>query len=241
MTETWSERIDRYIREGRTVSGGKGAGTANSQRQQELNMQTQAFNQQQQQLQMLNKAFSSYLSGNQGFNPQALAAMRSQFLNNNSQTFNNAGQQVRQALAARGEGTGQNPVGGVYANNLGNLMAAQAASQSQGLLGLNVQNQQQALNNMFNAGSLLSGNAATLTGTQGVAGAGASSALGSYIQGKNSGFLQSFASGLGSGLGGGLSSGLTGGIGKAFNGIGGLFGGGGTGNIGDYSANGAVG
>lgn len=215
MKETWSERIDRYIREGRTVSGGKGASTANSQRQQELQMQQEAFNTQQQQLATLNNAFSKYLSGNQGFNPQALAAMRSQFLNNNSSTFNQAGQQVRSALAARGEGLGSNPVGGSYAGNLGNLLSAQASSQSQGLLGLNIQNQQQALSNMFNAGNILSGNAATLTGTQGVSGAGASSALNAYVNAANQGFGNAFTSGLGGTLGKGLGIGITGGLGAA--------------------------
>lgn len=200
----------------RTVSGGKGAtSTANSQRQQELNMQTQAFNTQQAQLATLNKSFSPYLSGNKGFTPQAMAAMQSQFLNSNNQTYNQAGQMVRSALGARGEGTGANPVGGNYAQGLSNLLGAKAGSQSQGLLGLQVTNQQQALQNQFNAGNLLSGNAATLTGTQGVGGAGASSALSSYITASNSGFLGSFQNSLGSTLGKGLGMGAIGGLGAA--------------------------
>jgi hypothetical protein len=200
----------------RTVSGGKGAtSTANSQRQQELNMQTQAFDTQQAQIKALQQSFSPYLSGTKGFSPQAMAAMQSQFLNSNNNTFNQAGQMVRSALGARGEGTGVNPVGGNYAAGIANLLGAKAGSQSQGLLGLQVQNQQQALQNQFNAGNILSGNAATLTGTQGVSGSSASSALNSYINASNSGFLGSFQNALGGSLGKGLGTGIAGGLGSA--------------------------
>ena len=202
----------------------KATDTADQQRQQELNMQTQAFNTQQQQLATLQKALGGYLGGTTGFTPQALASMRSQFLNSNSSTFNQAGQQVRSALGARGEGTGSNPVGGSYAGNISNLLAAQAGSQSQGLLGINVQNAQQALQNQFNAANVLSGNAATLTGTQGVAGSAASSALNSYITATNTGFTGSLENSLGSSLGkavgSGVGAGLTGGLGTALSTVG---------------------
>lgn len=203
----------------------KGAESAAQQmQQQELNMQTQAFNTQQQQLAMLNKSFSPYLSGTQGFSPQMLASMRSQFLNSNSSTFNQAGSQVKSALLARGEGGGNAPTGGTYAGGISNLLAAQAGSQSQGLLGINVQNAQQALQNQFNAGSLLSGNAATLTGAQGVAGNAASSALNSYVQASANSFGGSFAKSLGSGLGSAIGSGIggaaTGGLGTALSTVG---------------------
>lgn len=211
MREMWTAMIERYLAEGRTVSGGKGADTADAQRKQELSMQTQAFNTQQAQLKQLQGSLQGYLSGKQGYSPQAMAGMTSQFLNNNNQTFNQAGQQVRSALGARGSGTGQLPAGGDYTRGIAGLMSAKAGNQASGLLGLNVQNQQQALQNQFNAANVLSGNAATLTGTQGVAGAGASSALGSYIQGSNApGFFQS----LGTGLGQGFGAGITGGIGS---------------------------
>lgn len=218
VKETWTQTVERYLAEGRTVSGGKATDTADQQRQQELNMQTQAFNTQQQQLALLNKSFSSYLSGNQGFNPQMLASMRSQFLNSNNSTFNQAGQQVREALGARGEGTGGQPVGGNYAQGIANLLGAKAGSQSQGLLGIDVQNAQQALTNQFNAGNILSGNAATLTGTQGVAGSAASSALNSYITASANSFGGSLAKSLGSSLGQSLGSfgGTTGAGGTSF-------------------------
>lgn len=207
-----------------TVAEAKATGVADQQRQQEMQMQTQAFQTQMKQLSTLNSSFSKYLSGNQGFSPQAMAGMQSQFLNSNNSTFNQAGQQVREALGARGEGTGANPVGGNFAQGLSNLLGAKAGSQSQGLLGLQVQNQMQAQNNMFNAGNLLSGNAATLTGTQGVAGNAASSALNSYVTASANSFGGSFAKSLGSslgqGIGSGVSAGLTGGLGTAMSKVG---------------------
>lgn len=205
--------------DGRTVSGGKGKGTADTQRKQELAMQTQAFNTQQKQIAALQKALSPYLSGTQGFTPDQLATMRTQFLNSNAQTFNQAGSQVREALTARGN-TGANPIGGDYVRGISGLMAARAGSQSQGLLGINAENARQALMNQFNAANVLSGNAATLTGTQGVAGSAASSALNDYIRAANTGFLSSFTNSLGAGLGSGIASGVTGGIGTGFSKIG---------------------
>ena len=193
----------------------KGADTAESQRRAELSMQQDAFARQMAQLNTLNGAFQKYLSGNLGYSPQAMSTMRTQFLNSNNATYGQAGRQVREALGARGEGLGANPAGGLYAGGLSALLGAKAGSQSQGLLGLNLQNEMQKQTNAFNAGNLLSGNAATLTGTQGVAGAGASSALNAFIQAKNTGFASSFANAFGSSLGAGLGGGLTGGLGGA--------------------------
>lgn len=215
MTNTLETAWCLVILDFRTVSGGKGAtSTANSQRQQELNMQTQAFNTQQGQLKMLNSMLSPALRGTQGYTPEAMAAFRASLLNSNNQTFNQAGQMVRSALGARGEGTGGNPVGGNYAAGLSDLLGAKASGQSQGLLNIDMNNANLANQNKWNAANILSGNAATLTGTQGVAGSAASSALNSYITASNSGFLGSFQNSLGKGLGAGVSSFATGGLGK---------------------------
>src|SRR5207253_2352734 len=116
------------------------------------------------------------------------------------------------------------PTGGNYANGIASLLGAKAGSQSQGLLGIDVSNAQQALQNKFNAGNLLSGNAAILTGTQGVAGSGASSALNSYVTASansfGGSFMKSLGGSLGSGLGSGVSAGLTGGLGTAMSKVG---------------------
>lgn len=215
----WSETVQRYLAEGRTVSGGKGGDEANAQRQQELAMQQTAFNKQQQQLDQLKGAFSKYTTQNIGFDPQQYAAMQTQLMNQNSGDYGSAGAQVRSALLARGGG-GSMPTGGSDARAYSGLYGAQASDLSSNLNNLRIQNAQQALTNRFNAGSLLSGNAATLTGTQGVAGSAASSALSDYIKAKNSGVLQSFMGGLGQGLGGGLGAGLSGGIGTAMSKVG---------------------
>jgi hypothetical protein len=203
------------------VAACKGANVAQQQQQQELNMQTQAYQQQAAQLQALQTQLSPYLAGTTGYSPQQYAAMQSQFLNNNAAQFQNAGQAVRQALLARGGGAGDMPISGDYTRGISGLMGAAASSQAQGLLGLQQQNAQQALQNQFNAAAVLSGNAQTLTGTQGVAGQGASSALQSYINAKNSGLLQNLASGFGAGLGSGLGAIATGGMGSLMSTVGG--------------------
>lgn len=199
--ETWSQRIDRYILEGRTVSGGKGADKADQQRKEELAMQKEAFQKQMESLGFIKGGVGKYVSGSEGYDPATLAAMRSSFLNSNNATFNQAGQQVRDALRARGASGGTNPVGGDYVRGISSLVGAKASNQSSGLLNLKIQDALQALTNKFNAANLISGNAATLTGTQGVAGAGASSALGDYIRAKNTGFLSSFTNAFGGSLG----------------------------------------
>ena len=195
----------------------KGTDRAKQTQDQQMAMEKAAFAQQQGQIADLKKAFSPYTQGaGQGYDPATLAAMRSQFLNSNNQTFNQAGQDVRSALAARGSGTGDLPVGGDYTRGLSNLLGAQAGSQSQGLLGINVQNANQSLANRFNAGNLLSGNAATQVGTLGVTGAAGSNALNAYMNGANSGFTNAFTTGLGSALGKTLGGGNAGGFGGIF-------------------------
>lgn len=198
----WTETVERYLAEGRTVSGGKGKDVANDQRKQELAMQKQAFDAQQARLTQLQNAFQGYTSGQgQGFSPQMLTALNTQALNQNAGAFNSAGAQVRSALAARGSGVGNLPVGGDYVRGIAGLQGARASDLASQLNNIRLQNAQQALVNRFNAGNLLSGNAATLTGTQGVAGAGASSALDSYIKAANTGFLSSFTNAFGGALG----------------------------------------
>jgi hypothetical protein len=197
------------------VDACKGSSVANDQRKQELDMQKQAFNMQQKQLSMLNDQFGKYLTGNVGFDPQQLGIMRSQFLNQNSNSFNDAGTGLRQALASRGIGTGDSPVGGEFTRGLTGLYSAGASNRAGGLANIDLTNLQQMLTNKFNAGSILSGNAATLNGAQATAGQGASNALSEYMKAENSGFGASFMRSFGSGLGGGLAAGLTGGAGGA--------------------------
>jgi hypothetical protein len=197
------------------VSGGKTSGDAARQRKDELNMQKQAFQTQMDMLAQQRQAFSKYQQGNVGFDPMQLALMRSQALSGNAGAFNSAGQQVRSALAARGSGAGNLPVGGDYTRGIAGLMGAKAQDISGQLANINLQNAQQALANKFNAGNLLSGGMASTVGTQGVAGQGASSALNTQLQAANSGFLHTFTNAFGQALGSGLGGGITGGLGTA--------------------------
>jgi len=190
----------------------KGSDSAASVRDKEFAMQQQAFQTQQAMLAKLSANLDKYLGGKIGFDPSALAGMTSQFLNSNNQTFNQAGKMTREALGARGN-LGGNPVGGDYTRGLENLLGAKALSQSQGLLGLQVQNALQAQNNMWNAANIESGNAATLTGTQGVAANAMSNALNAFMNAENSGFGASFMKAFGSGLGSGAAAGIQGGLG----------------------------
>ena len=88
---------------------------------QKAQLQTQNQLQQQQQasqnslLQQNNTALSPYLTGNQGFTPQQMAALNSQALDQNALQYNGATQQANSQLAARGEGLGNTPGSGVAA------------------------------------------------------------------------------------------------------------------------------
>lgn len=193
----------------------KGAGTAQAQ----LNTQNQLVQQELQSQQALQQqvmgssatpgSIASYLSGNVGFSPQALASMTSQFLNQNTSNFNQAGQAVMSQLASRGAAGGAMPVGGDFTRGLEALQGARASSQAQGILGLNVQNAQQALSNQFNAANIGMGQAAQVGQNLGTFNQGASSALNSYVTAANSSPLMNM---LGQALGAGIG-GFTGGIG----------------------------
>lgn len=198
----WTGQVlehDFYTYEG-TVDFCKGSDSAKSIRDQEMAMQKQSFKTQQDMIAKLTKAFSGDLSGKNGFDPAMVAAMKASFLNSNDSTFNQAGGMVREALGARGN-TGGNPTGGDFTRGISGLLGAKAGSQSGGLLNVDIQNAQQAITNKFNAGSILSGNAATLTGTQGVAANAMSNALNQQMQSMNSGFGASFLSSFGNTLG----------------------------------------
>lgn len=200
---TWTVLDHQYYDYEGTVALCKGEGVAQDQLKQQNDLVKGQLAQQKAVQDQMQQAFGKYLSGNQGFDPAMLSALTSQFLNQNTGTFNSAGANVRSALSARGAGNGDLPVGGDYTRGIAELEGAKANSQSSGMLNLGVQNLQQALSNQFNSGSLINGQAAQLGQNIGVFNGGANSALGSYIQGANApGFLSSLSTGLGSGLAG---------------------------------------
>lgn len=196
------------------VSGGKGEGTSKQQLAQQNALQQKAFDLMQQQQQKVSDAVSGYLSGNQGFDPQQLALLKSQFLNSNAAQYQQAGKNVRTALLRSGSADSSVPAGGDYVRGISGLEGAMASNASSGLANIDLQNLQQALNNKFNAASLINGQAAQLTSPISTFGAGANDALNQYVQASNSGFGAMLSKGLGAGLGMGIGSGLTGGFGN---------------------------
>src|SRR5947208_1727121 len=137
----------------------KGDGRAAAQLDLQNKLTQQQLNRQNSFQDAATSAVKEFLSGNKGFAPDQLAAMRSQFLNSNSQTFNNAGEQVRAYLQSKGANGGDLPAGGDTVRGIASLEGARAGSQSSGLLGIDVTNAQQALANLFNAANVFGGNA----------------------------------------------------------------------------------
>jgi hypothetical protein len=186
----------------------------------QLNSQNQLQQQQQasqnQLLQQNNTALSPYLSGNQGFTPQQMAALNSQALDQNALRYNQATQDTNAQLAARGEGLGNTPGSGVQATGYGNLQAAKAGDLADSLRTVTLNNAQQGLANQFNAASVLSGNAQTYAGNVGTYGAGANNALGNLTQAQGNGFQAQFGKTLGAGLGSAVASGAAGAAGGLF-------------------------
>lgn len=185
--------------------------------QNDLQQQQQAS--QNQLLQQNNAALSPYLTGNQGFTPQQMAALNSQALDQNAQKYDQATQETNANLAARGEGIGATPGSGVQATGYGNLQAAKAGDLSDALRTVTLNNAQQGLANKFNAASVLSGNAQTYAGNVGTYGSGGSNALNALTGAQANGFQAQFGKAVGSGLGSAASdaaSGYLGGIVGAF-------------------------
>lgn len=214
---TWTETIERYLSEGRTVSGGKHDQEKQmaQQRQTEQDAQTQkAFSAQMDTLNTLKTSLSKYLTGNEGFDPSLTAALKSKFLGSNAQDYAGARSSVMSALARRGSGGGQGPVGGDFAKGLSSLAGQEASTLGAGMQNIDIQNLQQAVNNKFNAASVLSGNAATLNSPINTFTGSADNALNQRIKiGMTPGFGTNFLNSLGSSLGAGLGAGATGGIG----------------------------
>lgn len=221
----WHLTIERYLAEGRTVSGGKHDDVkkaASTQQALENKRTDAAIKQQTDLLNKLQSGFSQYLTkGGQGYDPLQLALTKSQFLNSDTSQFNNARQGVMSSLAGRGAGGNNLPVGGDYVRGLSGLYGQEASNRSSGLANIDLSNLQQSLTNRFNAGSILSGNAATLNSPIASGTSGAGNALDNFTKaGLTPGFGSMLLGSLAGGLGQGLGAGLTGGIGGILGGFG---------------------
>lgn len=161
-------------------------------------------------------ATDKYTTGSgEGYDPAQFSAMISQFLNQNSANYNQAGQSVMSSLASRGAGTGQLPVGGDYTRGLEDLQAAKATGQSQGILGANISNLQQSINNRFNALNVQSGQSAQVGGNVNTFSTGANNSLDQYVKAANTGFSNAFTTGFGSTLGKAFGAGIGGAVSNA--------------------------
>lgn len=200
-----------------------GGGTGTSKSQLDLNNKNTADQLAQQKAirDQIMSATSQYTTGaGQGYDPSQFAAMMSQFLNNNSSTYNQAGSAVTSALAARGAGNGQLPVGGDYTQGLEALQGARASSQSQGILSGNISNLQQALTNKFNALNVQSGQSAQVGSNISTFNNGANNSLDEYVKASASSPLNTLLGSFGGALGKGLAAGATGGLSNAFSSFG---------------------
>jgi hypothetical protein len=200
----------------------KGEGVAKQQLAQQNAAQAEASAQQKAIRDQIMGSISKYMTGaGEGFDPAQMSAMISQFLNQNSSDFGAAQQQVLSSLRARGAAGGDQPAGGDLGRSLSSLEAAKATAKSQGVLGVNVQNLQQALSNRFNAANLASGQSAQVGQDISTFGAGANNSLDQFIRAKNApGFLNSMATGFGGKLGNVFGDAVGAGTGSIFSSIG---------------------
>lgn len=189
----------------------KGDDAAAEQQKRANDLQQQALDMQKAQINKVNSALNQYINGKgQGFDPAFMAAVKSQFLDQNAAAFNSANSTLSAMLQARGDNGGDNPVGGTFGKMNSSLLGQEASSTAGGIRDINVANLQQMLANRFNAASIAAGIPATLNGAIGTFGSMSSNALASYIQAKNTGFGATF----GNTLGQAAATGAVGGLGK---------------------------
>ena len=167
MANFHTARIERYIREGRTVSGGCGASSqekniASEQNQNFQNLTSQAqsiFGSDSQIFNQLNSAFSPILAagpGQSGFTPAQLATMNSQAITQTGQQFRNADQAAGERSSAAGGGTFIAPSGAAL-NQQTQIAEAGAANTANALTNINLQNQIQGRQNWLQAANVLGG------------------------------------------------------------------------------------
>jgi hypothetical protein len=192
---------------------GKGSGTSKDQLKRQNDLVDKQLAEQKEIRDKLMESFGKYLTGDHGFTPEQVAALETEFLNSNDAAFNDAGQTVRAAVAARGGN--DLPLSGSAVRSLAGLEGAKATAQSKGLIGIKLADLTQALTNKFNAGSVISGQGTQVGNNIAQFNAGAGDALSNYVKAEGQGFGSTFASAFGGSLGTGLSAITTGGISEA--------------------------
>lgn len=213
----WRETIERYIREGRTVSGGKGGHSSDEQkaadalRQQELDLSKQQLGLQQQQISGVNSILDPLIAQG-GMSKEQQAALTSQLMNNIPQQFRGIQGQISNQLAARGISGGQFAGSGDIARQFGGLGAMEAGLQQSGIENI----QQQKAQQLFSALGAKMGVAGMYGQNTGLFNQGALGALGSGVTAANNadqaatswmGPVFGALGSIGGGLAGGLASG----------------------------------
>ncbi len=170
-------RVERYIREGRTVSGACGA----SVQQQEIASEQQAnFNQMSNQaaavfgdtsqvFKELQSSFAPILAagpGQSGFTAPELANLQSQAVTAGGVATRNAQQAVGERMAAAGGGTTVLPSGAAMAEQ-GNIAEEGAQATAGQLSNINLENAQLGQQNWMNAAGVLGGAANTFNASTG--------------------------------------------------------------------------
>ena len=162
-----TQRIEKYIREGRPVSGGCGASSQQKDiaKEQQQNFQQLAGNAQQvfgdssQIFKDLTSAFQPILSagpGQSGYTPAELAALRSSAVTNTGNAYRNASAAAGERGAAYGGGTTVLPNGATMGQQ--QQIAEAGAAQTAGeLTNIDIQNAEVGRQNWMNAAGVLAG------------------------------------------------------------------------------------
>ena len=152
-------------------------------------------------LDLLKNNLTQYLGGDVGFNPQQLALMRTQALNQISKSYGGAKSNLAATMQARGMTGGNLPSGGDAVRGFEGLESAAADTRSSQLANIDLSNLSQALQNKWQALGMLQGQAGLQTPNISSFGSGANNALNTYSDSLTHGFGGQFMSNLGSSLG----------------------------------------
>lgn len=177
----WTKTVERYILEGRTVSGGCGADSDQKQisQQQQQNFQTlnnqagQVFGAGSQVFKDLTSSFEPVLAAGEdqsGFSAAQLANLKSQAITNTGVATRNAQQAAGERGSAQGGGTTILPNGAQMGQNA--AIAEAGSNQTAGeLSNINLQNAELGRQNWMNAAGVLSGAPGVFNAATGAAGA----------------------------------------------------------------------
>jgi hypothetical protein len=165
MHETWSQTVDRYIAEGRTVSGGKGDQIAKQAEVQQMQFQgqlmqvfQQQFGQQSGILDFLKNRLQPMIDNPTGYSDAAKAAMKANATDEISGQYDNATKALQNVQFARG---GRDLPSGVDEMQAGALKGAQARDTAGALNTIELNDENLKQNNYWNATNVLSGNVAS--------------------------------------------------------------------------------